>query len=90
MHIGDGFKFLADNQSTCDIIISDTSPIGLVESIIQMPYFRLLHAAHAAGGTSPRRVPLDPPHSSLGLREMTAYTTMPAVHYVLEGGGERL
>lgn len=49
--IGDGFKFLADNESTYDVIITDSSdPVGPAESLFQKPYFQLLHDALAPGG----------------------------------------
>jgi spermidine synthase / saccharopine dehydrogenase (NADP+, L-glutamate-forming) len=51
VHIGDGFKFLADNESTYDAIITDSSdPVGPAESLFQKPYFKLLHDALAPGG----------------------------------------
>lgn len=49
--IGDGFKFLADNESTYDVIITDSSdPVGPAESLFQKPYFQLLHDALTPGG----------------------------------------
>lgn len=49
--VGDGFKFLADNQSTYDVIITDSSdPVGPAESLFQKPYFQLLHDALTPGG----------------------------------------
>lgn len=49
--IGDGFKFLAENQSTYDVIITDSSdPVGPAESLFQKPYFELLHNALTPGG----------------------------------------
>lgn len=49
--VGDGFKFLADNTSTYDAIITDSSdPVGPAESLFQKPYFELLHAALTPGG----------------------------------------
>lgn len=49
--IGDGFKFLADNTSTYDVIVTDSSdPVGPAQSLFQKPYFELLHAALAPGG----------------------------------------
>ena len=51
VYIGDGFKFLADNESTYDVIITDSSdPVGPAESLFQKPYFQLLHDALAPGG----------------------------------------
>ncbi|KAI5892574.1 spermine synthase [Schizophyllum commune H4-8] len=53
VHIGDGFSFLADNRATYDVIITDSSdPVGPAESLFQKPYFELLHAALAPGGTT--------------------------------------
>jgi spermidine synthase len=49
--VGDGFKFLAENTSTYDVIITDSSdPMGPAESLFQKPYFQLLHDALAPGG----------------------------------------
>ena len=49
--IGDGFKFLADNEGTYDVIITDSSdPVGPAESLFQKPYFQLLYDALAPGG----------------------------------------
>lgn len=51
VYIGDGFKFLADNTSTYDAIITDSSdPVGPAQSLFQKPYFELLHAALTPGG----------------------------------------
>lgn len=49
--VGDGFKFLAENEATYDVIITDSSdPVGPAESLFQKPYFKLLHDALAPGG----------------------------------------
>lgn len=51
VHIGDGFKFLADNVATYDAIITDSSdPVGPAASLFQKPYFELLRDALAPGG----------------------------------------
>ncbi|KAF4622445.1 hypothetical protein D9613_009595 [Agrocybe pediades] len=51
VYIGDGFKFLADNEGTYDVIITDSSdPVGPAESLYQKPYFQLLHDALTPGG----------------------------------------
>lgn len=51
VYVGDGFKFLADNTSTYDAIITDSSdPVGPAASLFQKPYFELLHGALAPGG----------------------------------------
>ena len=51
VYIGDGFKFLADNTSTYDVIITDSSdPVGPAESLFQKPYFELLNGALTPGG----------------------------------------
>ncbi|KAF5317612.1 hypothetical protein D9611_014870 [Ephemerocybe angulata] len=51
VYIGDGFKFLADNESTYDCIITDSSdPVGPAASLFQKPYFQLLHDALTPGG----------------------------------------
>ena len=52
VYVGDGFKFLADNTSTYDVIITDSSdPVGPAESLFQKPYFQLLFDALAPGGS---------------------------------------
>ncbi|KAG8215664.1 S-adenosyl-L-methionine-dependent methyltransferase [Butyriboletus roseoflavus] len=49
--VGDGFKFLAENEATYDVIITDSSdPVGPAESLFQKPYFKLLHDALTPGG----------------------------------------
>lgn len=46
IHIGDGFKFLAEYKNQFDVIITDSSdPEGPAESLFQKPYFELLHGA---------------------------------------------
>lgn len=51
MHIGDGFKFLEENTSSYDAIITDSSdPVGPAASLFEKPYFRLLHDALTPGG----------------------------------------
>ncbi|KAI6359059.1 putrescine aminopropyltransferase, variant 3 [Pyricularia grisea] len=51
VHVGDGFKFLADYQNTFDVIITDSSdPEGPAESLFQKPYFQLLFNALTEGG----------------------------------------
>jgi hypothetical protein len=49
--IGDGFKFLANNTSTYDVIITDSSdPVGPAAALFEKPYFQLLHDALTPGG----------------------------------------
>jgi hypothetical protein len=51
VHVGDGFKFLAENASSYDVIITDSSdPVGPAASLFQKPYFQLLHDALTPGG----------------------------------------
>lgn len=51
IHIGDGFKFLATQESTYDVIITDSSdPVGPAASLFEKPYFQLLHDALSPGG----------------------------------------
>jgi len=51
VHVGDGFKFLADYKDSFDVIITDSSdPEGPAESLFQKPYFELLHGALREGG----------------------------------------
>lgn len=46
VHIGDGFKFLAEYQNQFDVIVTDSSdPEGPAESLFQKPYFALLNSA---------------------------------------------
>lgn len=46
VHIGDGFKFLAEYKNTFDCIITDSSdPEGPAASLFQKPYFELLSEA---------------------------------------------
>ena len=49
--IGDGFKFLSDNLSSYDVIITDSSdPVGPAASLFEKPFFQLLHDALTPGG----------------------------------------
>lgn len=51
VHIGDGFKFLADRKNEFDVIITDSSdPVGPAESLFQKPYFELIFDALKEGG----------------------------------------
>jgi len=51
VYIGDGFKFLANNTSSYDVIITDSSdPVGPAEALFEKPYFQLLHEALTPGG----------------------------------------
>ncbi|CCM05225.1 uncharacterized protein FIBRA_07435 [Fibroporia radiculosa] len=51
VYVGDGFKFLEDNVSSYDAIITDSSdPVGPAASLFQKPYFELLHGALTPGG----------------------------------------
>ncbi|KAF8637718.1 hypothetical protein AX17_002621 [Amanita inopinata Kibby_2008] len=51
VYVGDGFKFLAENTSSYDVIITDSSdPVGPAEFLFQKPYFQLLHDALMPGG----------------------------------------
>ncbi|KAF8523482.1 saccharopine dehydrogenase [Hysterangium stoloniferum] len=51
VYVGDGFKFLADNKSTYDVIITDSSdPVGPAAALFEQPYFQLLYNALAPGG----------------------------------------
>lgn len=50
-HVGDGFKFLAENKAQFDVIITDSSdPDGPAESLFQKPYFQLIYDALTEGG----------------------------------------
>ncbi|TFY61395.1 hypothetical protein EVJ58_g4530, partial [Rhodofomes roseus] len=49
--VGDGFKFLEENTSTYDVIVTDSSdPVGPAEALFQKPYFQLLYNALTPGG----------------------------------------
>ncbi|KAL8776226.1 MAG: hypothetical protein Q9213_008346 [Squamulea squamosa] len=51
VHVGDGFKYLADKKNEFDIIITDSSdPEGPAESLFQKAYFELLFGALKEGG----------------------------------------
>lgn len=51
VHVGDGFKFLADRKEEFDVIITDSSdPEGPAETLFQKPYFELLFGALREGG----------------------------------------
>ena len=51
VHIGDGFKFLADYKNTFDVIITDSSdPVGPANALFEKPYFTLLKEALRDGG----------------------------------------
>src|SRR5882762_1288372 len=51
VHVGDGFKFLAENTASYDVIITDSSdPVGPAASLFEKPYFQLLHDALTPGG----------------------------------------
>ncbi|KIJ53533.1 hypothetical protein M422DRAFT_201755 [Sphaerobolus stellatus SS14] len=87
--VGDGFKFLADNKSTYDVIITDSSdPVGPAQALFEMPYFQLLFNALTPGGHISTQAECLWIHLNLinGLRENTkkifptveyAYTTIP-------------
>ena len=50
--IGDGFKFLAENRATYNVIITDSSdPVGPAECLFQKPYFQLLYDALTPDGS---------------------------------------
>lgn len=51
LHIGDGFKFLADRKNEFDVIITDSSdPVGPANALFEKPYFILLRDALREGG----------------------------------------
>ena len=51
VNVGDGFKFLKENASSYDVIITDSSdPAGPAASLFEKPYFQLLHDALTPGG----------------------------------------
>ena len=87
--VGDGFKYLAENKATYDVIITDSSdPVGPAESLFQESYFKLVHDALAPGGNMSTQAECLWLHLPLisDLRRMTrtifpvseyAYTTIP-------------
>lgn len=51
VHVGDGFKFLADYKNEFDVIITDSSdPEGPAEALFEKSYFELLNGALREGG----------------------------------------
>ena len=51
VHIGDGFKFLAEYKDAFDVIITDSSdPDGPAENLFEKSYFQLLYDALRPGG----------------------------------------
>jgi spermidine synthase len=51
VHVGDGFKFLAEYKNAFDVIITDSSdPEGPAESLFEKSYFQLLSDALREGG----------------------------------------
>lgn len=51
IHVGDGFRYLAENEGKYDVIITDSSdPVGPAASLFQKPYFELLRGALKEGG----------------------------------------
>jgi spermidine synthase len=51
VHIGDGFKFMEENQDSFDVIITDSSdPVGPAESLYQRRFYELMCKALRPGG----------------------------------------
>ncbi|KDQ10872.1 hypothetical protein BOTBODRAFT_35823 [Botryobasidium botryosum FD-172 SS1] len=51
VHVGDGFAFLKNHESTYDVIITDSSdPVGPASVLFEKPYFQLLRDALREGG----------------------------------------
>ncbi|KAJ1969757.1 putrescine aminopropyltransferase [Dispira parvispora] len=51
VHIGDGFKYMAENQATFDVIITDSSDaVGPAAVLYQVEYYQLLKASLAPQG----------------------------------------
>ncbi|KAJ1563606.1 hypothetical protein HK405_001434, partial [Cladochytrium tenue] len=51
LHVGDGFRYLQENQGAYDVIITDSSdPVGPAESLFQDSFYGLMHAALRPGG----------------------------------------
>ena len=66
VQIGDGLKFLSENNSAYDAIITDSSDlVGPAASLFEKPYSQLLYDALAPGGnidTSRMPMAAPPPH----------------------------
>ena len=94
VHIGDGFKFLADRKNEFDVIITDSSdPEGPAETLFQAPYFKLIHDALKDGGVMttqgckpspyapmPHKIGLQRCHSLLFLYETNAKGVADYIH----------
>ncbi|KAJ3185337.1 hypothetical protein HDU85_001387 [Gaertneriomyces sp. JEL0708] len=51
VHIGDGFQYLKDNESSYDVIITDSSdPVGPAESLFGETFYDLMRRALLPGG----------------------------------------
>ncbi|XP_054269885.1 spermidine synthase isoform X2 [Macrosteles quadrilineatus] len=51
VHVGDGFKFMAEHRNAFDVIITDSSdPVGPAVSLFQKSYFELMCEALRPGG----------------------------------------
>lgn len=80
VHVGDGFKFLADRKNEFDVIITDSSdPEGPAESLFQKPYFELLFGALRDGGVVTTQGCSFP---TLTLPYPTPSSTLPPLHFL--------
>ncbi|XP_021914949.1 spermidine synthase isoform X3 [Zootermopsis nevadensis] len=51
LHVGDGFRFMAQHRQEFDVIITDSSdPVGPAVSLFQQSYFELMRGALKPGG----------------------------------------
>lgn len=51
VHIMDGAKFMAENEDSFDVIITDSSdPIGPANVLFETPFYKAMHAALREGG----------------------------------------
>ncbi|KAL8845035.1 MAG: hypothetical protein Q9176_000707 [Flavoplaca citrina] len=83
VHVGDGFKFLADRKNEFDVIITDSSdPEGPAESLFEKPYFELLHGALREGGVITTQEPTAAPGFDYAAKE--------AMRRGLPNGGVRI
>ncbi|KAL8886297.1 MAG: hypothetical protein Q9215_005970 [Flavoplaca cf. flavocitrina] len=83
VHVGDGFKFLADRKNEFDVIITDSSdPEGPAESLFEKPYFELLHGALREGGVITTQEPMAAPGFDYAAKE--------AMRRGLPNGGVRI
>lgn len=51
VHVMDGNKFMAENQASFDVIITDSSdPVGPAQALFETPFYNAMHASLREGG----------------------------------------